>query len=215
MQAMIEFQFDSKQPLRVLDRDGETWFALADVCSALDIANIGNAAARLDEDEKINIRNPDVNPDVTPSRGNPNITIISEAGLYSLILSSRKSKAKAFKRWVTHEVLPTLRRTGEYRSGARCVAGHVMGFLHNQQLRVLHAVKSLVDADGFSAIGEISELTGLTEHKVRRALCLFEALGLMQWCGADQILLLDPLFKQSSDSALSLGLDPGLYESHD
>jgi len=192
MQAMIEFQFDSKQPLRVLDRDGETWFVLVDVCLALGIANSRDAVSRLDDDER-GVANTDT------LGGQQSVTIVSEAGLYSLILSSRKSKAKAFKRWVTHEVLPTLRRTGEYQSGARCVAGHVMGFLHNQQLRVLQAAKSLVDADGFSAIGEISELTGLTEHKVRRALCLFEALGLMKWQGSEQILLLDPLYKQSSN----------------
>jgi len=188
MQAMIEFQFDSKQPLRVLDRDGETWFVLVDVCLALGIANSRDAVSRLDDDER-GVANTDT------LGGQQSVTIVSEAGLYSLILSSRKSKAKPFKRWVTHEVLPTLRRTGEYRSGTH--GGAVLAFLHNQQLRVLQAASVLVDADGFSEVSEIVELTGLTEHKVRRALCLFVTLGLAQWHGADQMVLLKPLYKQS------------------
>lgn len=74
----------------------------------LSLDNVGNAAARLDEDERISIRNPDANP----ARGNPNLIAVNESGLYSLILTSRKPAARLFKRWVTGEVLPAIRRSG-------------------------------------------------------------------------------------------------------
>lgn len=96
------------QPVRAVDVDGEPWFIAADVCAALDITNVGNALARLDDDEKSSIRLTDGTP------GNPNRGIVNEAGLYALILRSDKPEAKAFKRWITHDVLPTLRRTGSY-----------------------------------------------------------------------------------------------------
>jgi anti-repressor protein len=79
-----------------------------DVCDILELNS--NAVRRLDEDEKNTLR-------LTysiPTRGNPNVIVINESGLYSLILRSRKPEAKAFKRWVTHEVLPSIRKTGGY-----------------------------------------------------------------------------------------------------
>ena len=96
------------QPVRVLDIDGEPWFIAGDACAQLDLANVGQALAGLDDDEKGLVTITDGTP------GNPNRSIISEAGLYSLILRSRKPEAKAFKRWVTHEVLPSIRKTGGY-----------------------------------------------------------------------------------------------------
>lgn len=78
-----------------------------DVCDILEITNRGNALSRLDDDEKQTIRL----TDVLKSR-NPMVSIVNEPGLYTLILGSRKPEAKAFKRWVTHEVLPSIRKTG-------------------------------------------------------------------------------------------------------
>lgn len=78
-----------------------------DVCECLDIGNSRDAVAALDEDEK------GVDSIDTPG-GAQEMSIISEAGLYSLILRSRKPEAKAFKRWITHEVLPSIRRAGSY-----------------------------------------------------------------------------------------------------
>jgi len=110
MPAILPFEFE-KHSVRVLEKaGGEVWFVLSDVCRVLEITNVGNAAARLDTDEKSNIRN----PDVTSAGGNPNITIINESGLYSLVLTSRKAAAKRFKKWVTGEVLPAIRKTGRY-----------------------------------------------------------------------------------------------------
>ena len=109
MNAIVPFDFETK-PVRISDRDGQPWFVAADVCAALDLANVGGALARLEDDERGSIRN----PDATPAGGNPNLTIISESGLYALILRSRKAAAKRFRRWVTGEVLPAIRRTGGY-----------------------------------------------------------------------------------------------------
>lgn len=94
--------------VRTVNREGNPWWALTDVCKALEIANSRNITARLDDDEKNTISIADGN------RGNPNTTIVNESGLYSLILTSRKPCAKRFKKWVTSEVLPAIRKTGGY-----------------------------------------------------------------------------------------------------
>lgn len=108
---MNEIQvFESAQfgQVRTVQKDGEPWFVAADVCRALEVKNGRDAVARLDDDEKNTVGLTDGN------RGNPNITIINEPGLYSLVLGSRKPEAKAFKRWITHEVIPSIRRHGAY-----------------------------------------------------------------------------------------------------
>ena len=97
-------------PIRIVEKDGEPWFVAKDVCNILEIKNSRDTLNKcLDEDER------GVDIIYTPG-GNQEMTIVSEAGLYSLILRSRKPEAKAFKRWVTHEVLPSIRKTGAYLS---------------------------------------------------------------------------------------------------
>ncbi|HCN73328.1 MAG: Bro-N domain-containing protein [Pusillimonas sp.] len=97
-----------KLPVRTINRNDEVWFVAADVCSALTLPDTHKAVARLDEDEKG--RN-----SIPTHGGAQEMTIINESGLYSLVLSSRKPEAKRFKRWVTHEVLPTIRKQGYYQ----------------------------------------------------------------------------------------------------
>lgn len=94
--------------IRTTVKDGEPLFVAADVCRALEITNVGNALARLDGDEKDDIRSTD-----TIGR-TQEVAAVTESGLYSLVLGSRKPEAKAFKRWITHDVLPTIRKTGGY-----------------------------------------------------------------------------------------------------
>ena len=96
-------------PIRIVEKDGEPWFVARDVCKVLEITKVDSAIRNLDADEK------GAHTVSTPG-GNQEMTIVSEAGLYSLILRSRKPEAKAFKRWVTHEVLPSIRKTGAYLS---------------------------------------------------------------------------------------------------
>lgn len=102
MSALDIFQYGDAR-VRALTIDGEPWFIAADVCRILDLGNPSQALTRLDADEVTLISN-------EGSRGNA----INEPGLYSLILGSRKPEAKAFKRWVTHQVLPQIRKTGAY-----------------------------------------------------------------------------------------------------
>ena len=95
--------------IRTLNQNGEPWFVAVDACKSLDIGNPTQALARLDDDEKSISLIP-----TEGNRGNPNLTIISEAGLYTLVLGSRKPEAKVFKRWITHDVIPTIRKFGMY-----------------------------------------------------------------------------------------------------
>ncbi len=105
------FEREEFGSVRVVMRDDEPWFVAKDVCSCLELDNVSEAINGLDEDEKITLSNPDGNP----RAGIPlSFNIISEAGMYSLVLRSRKPEAKDFKRWVTHEVLPSIRKTGSY-----------------------------------------------------------------------------------------------------
>lgn len=96
------------QPVRTVSIDGEPWFVLKDVCEALGIIKYRNVTERLEEDEARQTG-------VIDSMGrSQQTTVINEPGLYNVILRSDKPEAKAFKRWVTHEVLPVLRKTGNY-----------------------------------------------------------------------------------------------------
>ncbi len=103
---VVPFEFEG-QAVRVIDREGDPWFVAADVAKVLEIGRTDDAVRRLDEDEKgaDTIRTPG---------GAQQVTIINESGLYSLILTSRKPAAKRFKKWVTAEVLPSIRMTGSY-----------------------------------------------------------------------------------------------------
>lgn len=93
--------------VRVVTRDGEPWFFAADVCRVLDIANSRDAVGGLDEDEKGVV--------IADTLGGQQKTqIISESGFYTMVLRSRKPEAKPFRKWVTSEVLPAIRKTGRY-----------------------------------------------------------------------------------------------------
>ena len=97
-----------------LDEDGNPWFVAADICTALDLDNITRAISGLDDDEKMTLT---ISKGHSGQRGGAQMmNVISEPGLYSLIFRSRKAEAKAFKRWVTHEVIPTIRKTGQYQN---------------------------------------------------------------------------------------------------
>lgn len=106
--SIQRFDFKGAALRTLTDENGEPWFVAKDVCDVLELSNVGQALARLDNDEKSSITLNDGTP------GNPNRAIVSESGLYALVLASRKPEAHEFKRWVTHEVLPQIRKTGGY-----------------------------------------------------------------------------------------------------
>jgi prophage antirepressor-like protein len=100
------FEYEGRQ-LRTVIIDGELWFVAKDVCEILEIANSRDAIGRLDEDEKGVVLTD------TPG-GRQEVAAVNEPGLYALVLGSRKPEAKSFKRWITHEVIPVIRKTGTY-----------------------------------------------------------------------------------------------------
>jgi anti-repressor protein len=106
MTTVVPFTFETSE-VRVTDRDGNVWFVLADVCRVLELSNSSMVAKSLDDDEKgLSI--------VETPGGQQEMVIISEPGLYKLIATSRKPAAKRFDRWVRHEVLLQIRKTGTY-----------------------------------------------------------------------------------------------------
>lgn len=104
--ASVSFIFENN-PIRVINRKGSIWFVAADVGAVLGLVNIRYNLQQLDDDEK------GVSLTDTPS-GQQEMSIINESGLYALILRSRKPEAKRFRKWVTSEVLPAIRKTGSF-----------------------------------------------------------------------------------------------------
>lgn len=108
MNELQIFSYDQNEIRMIMQEDG-LWWVLADVCKVLELKEPHRVAARLDDDEKGRTL-------MTTLGGPQEMTIINESGLYSVILRSDKPEAKAFKRWITHEVLPSIRRTGSYQA---------------------------------------------------------------------------------------------------
>lgn len=111
MNEMQVFNFESDK-VRVVVREGEPWFVAKDVCKVLKLDNPRSTIALLDDDEK-GVHNMDT------LGGNQSMTVVTESGLYSLILRSRKPEAKRFKKWITSEVLPSIRKHGAYLSPSK------------------------------------------------------------------------------------------------
>jgi anti-repressor protein len=103
---VVIFDFESSL-VRIVAQDGAPWFVLPEVCRFLGISNSSDAGRRLDDDEK--------GVATVDTLGGPQeVVIVSESGFYSLVMRSRKPEAKRFKKWVTAEVLPAIRRSGTY-----------------------------------------------------------------------------------------------------
>lgn len=147
MNNLKVFESPDLGKVRVVERSGEPWFVAADVCRALGLDSTGKALTRLDDDEK------GVNS-IHTLGGSQMMTIINESGLYALVLGSRKPEAKAFKRWVTHEVLPAIRRTGRYQADevqpiTAAMALEAAQLLHGCQPAALPCIHKLLTDAGF------------------------------------------------------------------
>ena len=164
--TLVPFDFEG-QPVRVTTGDdGEPWFVAADVCAAMTINT--EQTRRLDDDEK-GLRT------VQTPGGQQEMVSINESGLYSLILGSRKPEAKRFKRWVTHEVLPSIRKTGAY-SVPRALAP-LPAPTHDRVTAILLIGEAVAKVPGVktgmamaATLTCIQENTGLTTEVLRRAL---------------------------------------------
>lgn len=112
MNDLMLFDYNGSQ-IRTVDNDGQIWWVLKDICNILSISHIKDTVKRLDEDEV-------GQTEVLDRMGRmQSAYIINESGLYSVILRSDKPEAKPFRRWVTHEVLPTIRKTGSYSASSK------------------------------------------------------------------------------------------------
>lgn len=112
MKDLQLFNYDRHQ-VRVVEQGGQTWFVAKDVCQALEMKQSTESALRqLDEDEKLMLI-VSASDEIVANRGNWGV---NESGLYHLIFNSRKPDAKAFRKWVTSEVLPSIRKTGGYQA---------------------------------------------------------------------------------------------------
>ena len=105
--ALQVFNYEGQQ-VRTVEKDGESWFVAKDVCDILELTNPTEALRGLDGDERNTLRITEGN------RGNPDVNVITESGVYELIFKSRKPEAKNFRRWLRKEVLPQIKRTGAY-----------------------------------------------------------------------------------------------------
>ena len=104
--ALQVFNYNNKQ-VRTVEQDGEIWFVAKDVCNILEISKYRDAVSKLEDDERCPVK-------VDTLQGMQEMAAINEPGLYALILRSNKPEAKAFSRWVRHEVLPQIRQHGMY-----------------------------------------------------------------------------------------------------
>ena len=161
MDEIISFSYQGS-PVRSLYIDDEPWFIGKDLADILGYSNAGAALDRhVDPEDKNTIANHDGN------RGNPNMTIVNESGLYSLILSSKLPSAKSFKRWVTSEVLPSIRKTGSYNAGAISQAEYLRAasIIATSSRRNLPLVLDALEKAGIKLSAEVLKLQESGEEK--------------------------------------------------
>ena len=142
MNKVTIFKYEENKLVRTLNQNGEPWFVLKDVCGILSIGNAADVYARLDEDEK-------GVGQVDTLGGLQRMSIISESGLYNVILRSDKPEAKPFRKWVTAVVLPSIRKNGGYIAGQEELSPQEL-----MAKALLVAQKTLTDRDA-----RIKELT--------------------------------------------------------
>ena len=174
------FIFNQDQ-VRIVDRDGEPWFVLKDVCSILEIINHNEVATRLRDSQKDGV-------DLTDSMGRrQNITVINESGLYSVIMRSHKPDAERFQIWVTDEVLPSIRKTGSYGTTAidlrdpaqlTQIAAQLVDLVNEEKAKNLQLTTELAEATPkAAALDIISSADG--------SLCITDAAKALQMRPSD------------------------------
>lgn len=150
---IMKFQFGEESVRVHIDGEGVTWWVAADVCRALGIVNPRDAIQAIPDEEKNTVGISD-----GIRRGNPNVNVISEPGLYRLIFRSNKPAAREFTDWVVKEVLPSLRKTGSY-----AIPGKPAGIDPYARVRAM--------MDGLD-IAEMVERRGLTMTDFKKFVCL-------------------------------------------
>lgn len=181
MSAVELFTYTDHQ-VRVVVIDGEPWFVLADLCRVLDIANPSMVADRIDADALSTA-------EVIDSMGRTQqARIVSEPGMYEVIFLSRKPEAVNFRRWITAEVLPAIRKTGSYSTAptfdpASLTRAEILTMALNAENERLaleaenkvlapkaEAYDSFLDATGKYAVGAVAQMLGTSQNKLFREL---------------------------------------------
>ncbi|TGB04710.1 BRO family protein [Halobacillus salinus] len=158
------FNYQDKK-VRTVIMEQAVWFVAADVCDVLEIKNSHDAVIRLDEDEKAT--------SVIPTQfGKKQMNLVNESGLYSLIFKSRKKEAKAFKKWVTYEVLPSIRQSGNYSlqvpqtfSEALRIAANLQEEAERNQPKV-EAHDRFISAENHQSIAIVARALGIGRNKL-------------------------------------------------
>ena len=195
------FHFHNR-PVRTLQLNGEAWFVAADVCAVLGLANPSQAVSYLDDDERCLITN-------EAWRNNGGMQAVNEAGLYSLVLRSRRAEAKAFRRWITHEVIPAIRRTGVYQSAAVSPApGKLLQFSRRDLLNLAMEAENeceelrgvvtelLPKAEFFDRVADASASFSLGETAKMLEIPGFGRNNLIRFLRSEGVLMSDNVAKQ-------------------
>jgi prophage antirepressor-like protein len=168
LQNVFEY---GKSIVRVVIKNGEPWFVARDVCECLGLLDVSMSVARLDEDEK------GTSIICTPG-GNQEMIVVSESGLYSLIMTSRKPEARQFKKWVTSEVLPQIRKTGMYVCSYKIPqtypeALRLAADLAEQNQKLLPKAEQydrFISGDNYQAMNIVAKALGIGRNKLFRLL---------------------------------------------
>ena len=203
------FEYQNSK-VRTVDMDGEAWFVLKDVCAVLGISNNRMAADRLDDDEKgVSL--------IDTLGGKQEMVIVNESGLYHIILRSDKPEAAPFRRWVTNDVLPTIRKTGSYNApqltrsqllATALIAAHEELEEKDKQIETMKPKVLFADAVSASKksilVGELAKLLSQNGINIGQN-CLFD------WMRKNGYLIKDP---KRSDYNLPTqrSMEMGLFE---
>lgn len=153
MSNITPFKFNSSTVRVITDDNGEPWFVAKEIAAVLGYSDAFEMTKKLDEDEKQNLQIAGFGP-----RG---VTVINEAGLYSCILTSQKEEAKPFKRWVTHDVLPSIRKTGRFEAESPDISQAEHAFkLIPSVVRAARVLGLDRNAAAISANQAVAKLTG-------------------------------------------------------
>jgi len=157
--AVVPFNFGDHLVRVVMDDQGEPWWVAKDVAMVLEYPAAKDAVRLLDEDEKGAHKLP------TPG-GEQNMIVITESGLYTLIIRSNKPEAKTFRRWITHEVLPSIRKTGAYAMPGMEPDGYMAGNSARKSGHLYFPMAKLVESadkylEGRAALKALNYFTGM------------------------------------------------------
>jgi len=148
------FEYDTNE-VRTIPETETTWFVAKDVCNILGISNARQAVSKLDDDEKLTYK-------LYTSGQQRDTWCINEFGLYQLILTSNKPEAKKFKRWITHEILPTIRKAGVFTSEQAQQLQAENQAIVKRRSEILKRINALI-SERKDLKTELSEI----EHKLR------------------------------------------------